>query len=376
MSNKKSPPPVSHPKGAELSGLLTLLSKNREAGVAELQKMESTINVINLSKVAMSSDKRAGFLFEEVVAGTYNAAARKAGDFGTTATTGSSGTFGNDPRVDIRVIRNGKILEEAQAKCCRNPTRTAIEVSRPQYEGTARVVPKGQAKPVEKMLIDSAKAKSTSTNPRMQKIGEARLEASTKVTEKLQAGGHSSKAVSHKEVLELANGDTSAIARMIVREKMASATINGAKSGAMFSGGMSAATSAYKMLNGELSGVEATKAVVKETIVGGARSAATAVVAEGVKVAATKTLSKAAAGAILRGSGPMAVAGGVIDIVSDACKGELTPKSAAKSALRAGGGWAGAEGGAVLGTAICPGIGTVIGGLLGGIGGSMLAGIW
>ncbi len=368
--------PLSQPQGSELAGLIALLSKNRNAGIAELKKMESTINKINMSKVAMSSDKRAGFLFEEVVAGTYNAAARKAGDFHTTATTGVSGTFGNDPRVDIRVVRDGNILVEAQAKCCRNPARTAIEVSRPQYEGTARVVPAGQAKQVEKLLIDSAEAKATSSNPRMQEIGAARQEASTKVVEKLQAGGHSSKSMSHKEVIELAKGDTSAISSMILRETLTSAAVNGAKSGAAFSGAMSAATTAIKLVNGDLSASAAAKAVVTETIVGGARSAATALVAEGVKATAKKTLSTAAAGAILRGSGPMAVAGGFIDIVTDACKGELTAKSAAKSATRAAGGWAGAEGGAALGSLICPGLGTLIGGLIGGIGGSMLGGAW
>lgn len=368
--------PLSQPQGAELSGIFTILGKNRQAGIAELRKLESTINNINMSKVAMSSDKRAGFLFEEVVAGTYNASARKAGDFRTSATTGTNGAFGNDPRVDVRVMRDGKILAEAQAKCCRNPARTAIEVSRPQYAGTTRVVPAGQAKPVTKMLIDSADAKATSSNSRMREIGVARQEASTKVTEKLQAGGHSSKEMSHKEMLELAQGDTSVISTMILKETLTSATVNGAKSGSMYSGAMSAATSAFRLVNGDISATAAATTVATETIVGGARSAATALVAEGVKTAAKKSLSAATAGAILRGAGPMAVAGGIIEIATDAYKGELTVKSAAKSASRAAGGWAGAEGGAALGTMICPGVGTLIGGLVGGIGGAMLGGLW
>lgn len=373
---RKVSSPLTQTQGAELTGIYTLLSKNRQAGISELRKMESTINSINLSKAAMSSDKRAGFLFEEVVTGTFNADARKAGDFRTSASTGTNGAFGNDPRVDVRVMRNGKILAEAQAKCCRNPARTAVEVSRPQYAGTTRIVPAGQAKPVTKMLIDSAEAKAKSSNPRIQKIGVSRQEASTKVAEKLRAGGHSSKSMAHKEVLKLANGDTSAISNMIMRETMTSATVNGAKSGAAFSGAMSTATSAFKLLNGDISASAAARTVATETIVGGARSAATALVAEGVKTAARKTLSTATAGAILRGSGPMAVAGGLIDIATDAYKGELTVQSAAKSATRAAGGWAGAEGGAALGTIICPGLGTLIGGIIGGIGGSMLGGLW
>ena len=376
VSNKKNNRNISQSQGAELSGLVTLFGRNNEAGIAELRKMDQVVKTINLTKGAMSTDKRAGFVFEEVVAGTYNAAARKSGDFKTTATTGSGGGFGTDPRVDIRVVKNGKVIAEAQAKCCGNPARTAVSVAKAKYAGTERIVPKEQAKLVQKMLTDSAKGKAASTNPRMRDIGLARGEASGKVNSRLQAGGHKSRPISHKDAIKMAQGDTSSISQMIAVERVTNAASSGAKSGAVFSGGISAVTNGYKLATGEISGREAIKTVATETVLGGARSAATAVVAEGVKSAATRTLSKAASGAILRGAGPLAVAGCVVDVVSDACKGELTTEKAARSVTRAAGGWAGAEGGAMLGTAICPGVGTLIGGLVGGICGSMLGGAW
>lgn len=376
MKNKNQKKGFYQLQGAELSTLVKALGKDRQASIAELKKTKKAVEIVNFNKAAMSADKRAGFIFEEVLAGTYNAAARKAGDFNTTAITGTKGGFGIDPKVDIRVVRGGNVIAEAQAKCCGNPARTAVSVAKQKYEGTQRVVPAGQGQPVKEMLVKSAKAKARSTNPRMREIGSARQEASGKVTEQLQAGGHKSKSVSHKEALKMAKGNTSKISQRIAVETVASAAISGAKSGAMFSGGISAVISTYDVLKGKVSAKEAVKTVATETLTGGARSAATSLVAEGVKAAAKKSLSQATAGAVLRGAGPMAVAGGVVDIVIDAYKGELTAKSAAKSATRAAGGWAGAEGGAALGTIICPGIGTVVGGLVGGIFGSMLGGAW
>lgn len=367
-NDKKRSNSVSQPQGAELANLIKFFGRNREAGISELTKMDEAIRSINRNKAAMSADKRAGFIFEEVVTGTYNAAARKAGDFNTTAKTGYGNGFGIDPRVDIQVVRRGKVIAEAQAKCCVNPARSAVSISKTKYAGTERIVPAGQAQPVREMLNASAKGKANSVNPRMREIGTARQEASGKVAEQLKAGGHKSGSLSHKDAIKMANGDTSKISQMIGRETMTSAAVSGARSGAAFSGGLSALTSAYKVANGKMSAQEAIKTVATETVIGGLRSATTNLVAEGVK--------KVATGGVLRGAAPLAVAGCVMDVVSDAWKGELTAKSAAKSATRAAGGWAGAECGALLGTAIFPGIGTVIGGLLGGTCGSLLGGAW
>lgn len=363
-------------QGAETAHLAQRLGGNDRAAIAELKKMAGRVEAINASKAAMSPDKRAGFIFEEVHAGTFNAAARKAGDFNTTALTGGTGGFAGDQRVDIRVVRDGKIVAEAQAKCCGSAARSAVSSAKPQYSGTQRIVPDDQVPAVRDMLSKSAKAKATSSNPRMREIGANRQEAAAKVSGKLKAAGHESRAVTHAEAQVLASGDTSSITRVIVSETVTSAASSAAKSGLAVGTAISAVSSLAKVASGEISVKEATKAAVVDGVSGAARSAATAVAAEGVKEVAKRALSTGAAKAFVAGSGPLAVAGCAVELVTDVYKGEMTAEKAARSATRAAGGWAGAEGGALIGSAICPGVGTVIGAVLGGIGGSLLGGLW
>ncbi|MBR8361360.1 hypothetical protein KDW10_28935 [Burkholderia vietnamiensis] len=367
---------VTRPHGAELAEVTHQFNRNGEAAVAELKRMQDAIQSINKAKARISTDKRAGFVFEEFVAGTYNSAARKAGDFKTTATTGSTGGFGIDPKVDIRVTRGDKLLAEAQAKCCRNVGRTAVSISKPRYNGTQRIVPEGQGKPVVSALERSAKTKATSTNARMRAVGNARQEAASKVSEKLQAGGHQSKGLSHKAAMQMASGDTELVSRMIAVETVSSAATAGMKSGAIFSGALSTLSASRKVIDGELTLSDAAKVIAKETVGGGIQSAVTSVTAEGVKTVCKRTLSSTVANTVARGAGPMAVAGCVWEVAADAYNGTLTPKTAAKSVTKAAGGWAGAELGAIAGTAICPGIGTALGGIVGGLFGAMLGGAW
>lgn len=363
-------------QGAEIAHLTQKLNINNLAGIAELTKLVEHVESINLSKAAMSLDKRAGFIFEEIHAGTFNAAARKAGDFSTTALTGSNGGFACDPRVDIRLVQSGKVVAEAQAKCCGSAARSAVSSAKPQYAGTQRIVPDDQVSSARDLLVKSAKAKVTSTNQRMQELGANRQEAAAKITGKLKTAGHESKSVSHAEAQALASGDMSSITRVIVSETITSAAAGAAKSGLMISAGTSVASGLFKVVKGKMSAGEAVKDIVVNGASGAARSAATAVAAEGVKAAVSSTLSSGIAKAFVAGSGPLAVAGCAAELVTDACKGELTVEKAARSATRAAGGWAGAEGGALIGSAICPGVGTVIGAVLGGIGGSLLGGLW
>lgn len=161
-------------QGAETAHLAQRLGANDQAGIAELKKLAGRIEAINASKAAMSLDKRAGFIFEEVHASTFNAAARKAGDLKTTALTGGTGGFSGDQHVDIRVVRGDKIVAEAQDKCCGSATRSAVSSAKPKYAGTQRIVPDDQELAVRDMLSKSAKAKATSPNPRMREISANR----------------------------------------------------------------------------------------------------------------------------------------------------------------------------------------------------------
>lgn len=363
-------------QGAETAHLAQRMGAHRQASITELEKVTERVKAINENCATISLDKRAGLIFEEVHAGTFNAAARKAGDASTTALTGRTSGFAGDQRVDIRVVQGDRIVAEAQAKCCGSAARSAVASAKPKYAGTQRIVPGDQAKAAREMLLKSAKAKASSPNPRMREIGANRQEAAGKVTAKLRAGGHESKPVTHKEAQVLASGDLSSLTRTIAMETMKSAAISAAKSGIAVGTAISAASSFVKLANGQMSATQAAKSVAQDGAKAAARSAVTAVAAEGVKQVARRTLSATAARAFAGGSGPLAVAGCAAELVTDACKGELSMGKAARSATRAAGGWAGAEGGALLGTSICPGIGTVIGAVLGGIGGSWLGGLW
>ena len=86
-----------------------------------------------------------------------------------------------------------------------------------------------------------------------------------------------------------------------------------------------------------------------------------------------------ALGKFARGSAPVMVAGAALEFGGDLYKfangeidGDELACAAGKTAVRTGATWAGAEGGAMVGTAICPGVGTVIGGLIGGFLGGRL----
>lgn len=206
--------------GAEVDRLGQKIVQNDLAAVGELQKASDRIRQINITKAAMSADKRAGFVFEEFHAGTFNAAARKAGDRITTAKTGIDAGFVNDPRVDILVTRGKKAVAEVQAKCCNSVGRSAVSVAKPKYAGTDRLVASDQADAVKEALARSAAKKATSTNPTVQAKGAIRAEAAKRVTDRVKAKGHSSKPITHKETQNLANGDLRSLDRMIATDQI------------------------------------------------------------------------------------------------------------------------------------------------------------
>lgn len=354
-------------QGAELSGLVRRLSRNGNAAVGELEKLKETVQAINQSKSAISADKRAGFIFEEWHASTYNAAARKAGDRITTANTGSNGGFVNDPRVDIVVSRGKTTIAEVQAKCCSSPGRTAVSVAKPKYAGTDRLVPSDQAKVVKEALSKSAAKKATSSNPTIQAKGAIRGEAAKKVTDRIKAKGHSSKPITHKGTQELAKGDLRSLDRMIRQDKFVTAAKGGATAGGMFGGAVSAVSNLTDAVKGRKSAKDAAIDVAKDTASGAAKGAVNALVTEGVKEAGKRLLGKEVAKTFIKGSAPAAIAGCAYDMVEDAVKGTLTVEKAAKNMGRASSAWAGAEGGAVLGAMVGGPPGALIGCILGGV---------
>jgi hypothetical protein len=363
---RKKENPQSHRPGVEIHFLQSQLGRNQKAAIAELEKGRKAVLQINATKAGVRSEQRAGFIFEEIHASTYNAAARKAGDYQTTARTGAAGRFNNDSRCDIRVSRKGKILREIQAKCYRNPGRTAVAISKPKYSGTDRLVPSDQSKAVHKALSKSGLSKLASPNARMRATGAARAEAASRVRDRISVRGHRSKPLSHEEVQRLASGDTSGLDRAITSEKILSGAKSGALAGGMMGGALSALSNTRAVFSGEKSVAAAAAATLEDTTKEALRGASLAVLTEGVKKAGGQILSQNAAAVVLKGSAPAAIAGCTIDLVCDAWKGELSGSKACKTVGRSASAWAGAEVGAALGAVAGP-LGMIAGGVLGSI---------
>ena len=163
----------------------------------------------------------------------------------------------------------------------------------------------------------------------------------------------------------------------MIRSELVDATVRGAAYGAVVGGSVSAVQAGYQLYQGELSTEEAMVEIGKGVATGAV---------QGAVVNAGGTLIKnglVAAGknGLARGSAPIAIAAGVVESGKDVYRyfdgeidGEELAASVGKTTLKTGAMWAGAEGGAALGSMVCPGVGTVVGGLIGGLlGGSLFS---
>jgi hypothetical protein len=162
-------------------------------------------------------------------------------------------------------------------------------------------------------------------------------------------------------------------------------TVSGAvKAGIIFGGAVSVTKNLHQVVSGGKEFHMAAKDVAIDVAIAGTSSAAIAATAEGIKFAAKATLPNVAK-SFVKGSAPVVIASGLIELGVDAYKGELTAKTATVTVARTAGGWAGAEagavGGAALGAFFAPvtagvsiAVCAFIGGIAGGIGGSFGAG--
>lgn len=153
------------------------------------------------------------------------------------------------------------------------------------------------------------------------------------------------------------------------------------KVGIVASGAVSMTKNLHQVFTGKKEMKLAAKDVVVDVAIATASSAAIAGTAEGIKFAAKSILPNAAK-SFVKGSIPVVIAAGVLELAVDACKGTLTARTASATVARTAGGWAGAEIGATTGAAfggmLAPftaglsiPILAVLGGLAGGIGGAI-----
>ncbi len=161
-----------------------------------------------------------------------------------------------------------------------------------------------------------------------------------------------------------------------------SQSISGAvKAGVIAGGAISITQNLHQVLTGHKELKMAAKDVAIDVATAGATSAVIAGAAEGVKFAIKSTLPNVAK-SFVKGSAPVVIASGVVELAVDAYKGNLTAKTATITVARTAGGWAGAEAGAVGGAAVGAFLapvtagasvvaGAFIGGILGGISGAL-----
>lgn len=165
----------------------------------------------------------------------------------------------------------------------------------------------------------------------------------------------------------------------------ASQNVSGAvKAGVIVGGAVSVAKNLRHVLSCEKGIHTAAKDVAIDVAIAGTSSAAIAATAEGIKFT-VKSAFPNVAKSFIKGSAPVVIASGLVELGVDAYKGELTAKTATITAARTAGGWAGAEagamGGAAVGTFLAPvtagvsvAVCAFIGGIVGGISGSLGAG--
>lgn len=354
---------------ADCEPMRELAAANVREEVFELERMCASIQQVLRRKAGLSTSKRAGHVFEEYHAGTFNAHAARAGDNATRAVTGANGGFNNHLCTDIRVMRGGTILREVQAKCCATPARSAAAVSKAQYGGLQRLVPKGQGGAVREQLTRLGAQKLRSSRPSQVAKGHARLEAASQTAESISAGGHHSRPLSHSDSMQLANGNLAPLAAEIARKRFLGAATSGAATGAAIGAGIEVLLCGGQLAKGAISSTAAARKVATAAASTAVCSAATGVVAEGMKLA----LARAGANTLAKGGAAGAIASCVVETTRDAIRGEFSPDRTVEHVTRAAAGTVFAKIGGGIGTLLAPGIGTAIGLLVGGGIGSLVA---
>jgi hypothetical protein len=343
-----------------------------ESGVRSLKGVraarDGATKIINVAEHwrNTSAERIAGRVAEELHAATFNIDASTKGFNALQANTGSSAGMSTAP-ADVTIGNAGKVIGQVQVKYHATATSTTFDVAKVKYDGMQRVVPSDQAARVRELA-----RKRGVDGLRQRNYPEVAKSAS----DRIRAGEAQSTPLSRAEALDAAKNPRS-VATRLVNQQTANAVKNGAIVGAAVGGGVSAITNLVAFADGEKSGRTAFVDTLKDTTA----CAATGAAVSGAAVAAEVALVRVGAGALAASAAPVAIAIAVVEVGKDVarlCSGDI---SGEKFVGRAGGHfvrggivWGGMEGGAALGTLICPGFGTIIGGIAGGIAGGLFGG--
>jgi hypothetical protein len=314
--------------------------------------------------------QKAGHLFELMHASSFNLAAIAKGSTTHAVVTGLSG----EPAAaaDVRLVDEGVVVAEAQAKLLCTATKTAVAQAKIKYRGMQRLVASDQIEDVNRVLD-----KGLTLNPDGLNFHEY-ADASAHVTDRLHADGVESVPVTTAEATRAAEDPVQWANRQVhvtAARQVRRATAVGAAGGAVVSGLIEAGAQAARVRAGETSAAAAASTAAGAAARGAVRSGSLAGLGEVVRVAAT-------AGRIPKGFGvgtlPTAVATSVVGVAEAGLEfargridaGEFAARSC-ESTLQTGMVWAfGAVGQTVLPV---PVVGALLGGLVGQVSATVIA---
>lgn len=327
--------------------------------VRQAQQGANRLNRLGDQWARASIEQRAGRMAEELHAATFNIDAASKGLAHLRASTGSA--IGCPiSAADVIITDAGRAVDHAQVKYCGSHTRTAFEVASAKYDGMQRIVPSDQTELVKQLAEKRG----------IDQLGKRNYpDVASNSSDRIKLKSVESKPLTTQEATNAAK-DPSCTGGELIKGQMGKAVSRGAVTGAAVGCGISAIQNLTKFSRGEKTGSDALIDTGKDTVC----CAATGATVSGVAVATESALLKAGLGGVAKGAAPVAIALTTVDVGKDVfrlVKGDIDgaefAKRGAGHVAKGGCTWGGMEGGAAIGTMICPGIGTVVGGIIGGI---------
>jgi len=326
--------------------------RTARVGASRLRQVASQWN-------GASPEQLAGRMAEELHASSFNVNAASKGFRSLKATTGAANGAGT-AAADITITNAGRVVSHAQVKFHGAPPATTFNVADRKYNGMQRIVPSDQVDQVRKIAEKRG----------LDGLGQRNYpDVANSASDRVRLGGVKSKPLSRDKALSAAKNSEKAAHRH-VGVQMVGAVKNGAFTGVSIGGGFSVVSNISAYCKGSKSGKEAVVDTAKDAAACGLSGAAVS----GAAVAAESVLIRVGARTLARGSAPVAIGLTAVDIGKDVgrlAKGDINggefTKRAAGSVAKGGCTWGGMQGGAAVGTFICPGVGTVVGGIVGGI---------
>lgn len=285
---------------------------------------------------------------------------------------------------DYKVLDGKKIVAKGEFKHYNNAQQT--ENAMRGYDNRDLVGPSDQMKEVK----DIAKRKALKNKTTRPDVAKEHQKVYKKSTDSIKKDNVSSKPKTLKKQKKITKKATKGkvdSAELLpdfkdsVKSAAIGGAIEGAKTGAIFGGGMSAISNFIDVIDGKKDTEEAVKDVAIETVKSTADCAIKNVAGSVAKATSTHLAQKVASQGVKRVMGsaaPIIVATVLVDTCKDVYKcangeidGETVVKNTGKNVATAGGAWAGAEGGAVVGAMVGGPAGAVIGGFIGGVAGAL-----